>query len=48
MAMMNSQNVAAATQVNIQIQSSLEAEAILSAPVGGDILTINEPTPTQP
>jgi P-type conjugative transfer protein TrbJ len=48
MAMMNSQNVAAADQVNNQVQSNLEAEAILSAPVSGDILTTNEATPTQP
>ena len=48
MAMMNSQNVAAANQVNNQVQSNLEAEAILSAPVSGDILTTNEATPTQP
>jgi P-type conjugative transfer protein TrbJ len=48
MAMMNSQNVAAANQVNSQAQSNLEAQAILSAPVRGDILTTDEPTPTQP
>jgi len=48
MAMMNSQNVAAANQVNSQVQSNLEAQAILSAPVSGDTLTTDEPTPTQP
>jgi P-type conjugative transfer protein TrbJ len=48
MAMMNSQNVAAANQVNSQVQSNLAAEAILSAPVSGDILATDEPTPSQP
>ncbi len=48
MAMMNSQNVEAANQVNTQVQSNLAAEAILSAPVSGDILTTDEPTPSQP
>jgi len=48
MAMMNSQNVAAANQVNSQVQSNLAAEAILSAPVSGDILITDEPTPIQP
>jgi hypothetical protein len=32
MAEMNSQNVAAANQVNTQVQSSLEAQALFSAP----------------
>ncbi len=32
MAEMNSQNVAAANQVNNQVQSSLEAQALFSAP----------------
>ena len=32
MAMLNSQNVAAANQVNRQTQSNLEAEAFFSAP----------------
>ncbi len=48
MAMMNSQNVAAADQVNSQVQDGLEAQAVLSAPVRGDILTTDEATPTQP
>jgi type IV secretion system protein TrbJ len=48
MAMLNSQNVAEANHVNNQVQSDLEAEAILSAPVRGDILTTDEPTPNQP
>lgn len=45
---MNSQNVAAANQVNSQTQSSQQAQAVLSAPVQGDVLTNNEPPPTQP
>ncbi|MGO9264362.1 MAG: hypothetical protein ACLQBA_05650, partial [Candidatus Binataceae bacterium] len=48
MAMMNSQNVTAASQVNSQAQSSLAAQAVLSAPVNNDVLTTNEPTPSQP
>lgn len=48
MAEMNSQNVASANQINSQVQSNLAAQAIFSAPVQGDTLTINEPTPTQP
>ena len=48
MAMINSQNVASADQVNSQVQSGLDAQAILSAPVSSDILITDEPTPTQP
>lgn len=48
MAMMNSQNVAAANQVNQRVQTDLEAQSILSAPVGHDVLTATEPAPTQP
>ena len=48
MAEMNSQNVAVANQVNSQVQDGLEAQAVLSAPVRGDILTTDEATPTQP
>ncbi len=34
MAEMNSQNVAAANQVNNQVKSNLEAQALFSAPPG--------------
>jgi P-type conjugative transfer protein TrbJ len=48
MAEMNSQNVAAANQLNSQTQSNQQAQAVLSAPVQGDVLTSNEPPPSQP
>jgi type IV secretion system protein TrbJ len=50
MAMMNSQNVAAANQVNSQTQSNLEAEAMLSAPPSAGIPDIfhDAPPPPQP
>jgi P-type conjugative transfer protein TrbJ len=51
MAEMNSQNVAAANQVNSQVQSSLEAQALFSAPVSAgiqDLLHANPAPPPQP
>jgi P-type conjugative transfer protein TrbJ len=51
MAEMNSQNVAAANQVNNQVQSSLEAQALFSAPVSPgvqDLLHANPAPPPQP
>ncbi len=51
MAEMNSQNVAAANQVNNQVQSSLEAQALFSAPVSAgieDLLHANPAPPPQP
>jgi type IV secretion system protein TrbJ len=51
MAEMNSQNVAAANQVNNQVQSSLEAQALFSAPVSSgiqDLLHANPAPPPQP
>ncbi|MBF6571572.1 MAG: hypothetical protein IVW54_22210 [Candidatus Binataceae bacterium] len=50
MAMMNSQNVAAANQVNSQVQSSLEAQALFSAPPSAGIPDIfhDAPPPPQP
>jgi len=50
MAMMNSQNVAAANQVNSQVQSNLEAAAFFSAPPPGDTpnLSSDAPPPPQP
>lgn len=48
MAQMNAQNVASASQVNNQAQSALAAQALLSAPVSGDVLTVSEAPPTQP
>jgi len=50
MAMMNSQNVASANQVNSQVQSSLEAQAFFSAPAspGTPDAFSDAPTPPQP
>jgi P-type conjugative transfer protein TrbJ len=51
MAEMNSQNVAAANQVNNQVQSDLEAQALFSAPVSPgiqDLLHANPAPPPQP
>jgi len=50
MAMMNSQNVAAANQVNSQVQSSVEAQALFSAPPSAGIPDIfhDAPPPPQP
>ena len=51
MVQMNSQNVAAASEVNIQTQSNLEAQALLSAPSPAglpDPLNGNAQTPPQP
>lgn len=51
MAEINSQNVAAANQVNTQVQSSLEAQALLSAPPSSgipDILKNDATPPPQP
>ena len=48
MAMMNSENVASANEVNQRVQSDLEAQSVLSAPVRQDVLTSSEPPPTQP
>jgi hypothetical protein len=51
MAEMNSQNVAAANQLNNQVQSSLEAQALLSAPPSSgipDILRNDAAPPPQP
>src|SRR5271163_345683 len=51
MAQMNSQNVTAANQVNHQVQSSLEAQALFSAPVSSgiqDLLHANPAPPPQP
>ena len=50
MAQSNSQNVAAANQVNNQVQSSLAAQALLSAPASPAIPDIfhDAPPPTQP
>jgi P-type conjugative transfer protein TrbJ len=51
MAEMNSQNVAAANQVNNQVQSNLEAQALFSAPVSPgiqDLLHANPAPPPQP
>ena len=48
MAMMNSQNVAAANRVNSQVQSNLEAEAILSAPVSPGIPDLLHASPAPP
>ncbi len=51
MAAMNSQNVAAANQVNNQVQSQLAAQAMFSAPVSGgipDLLNASPAPPPQP
>jgi hypothetical protein len=50
MAMMNSQNTAAANQLNNQTQSQLAAEALFSAPVPSGMPNIfqNTPPPPQP
>ena len=50
MAMMNSQNVAAADRLNNQVQSSLEAQALFSAPPSAGIPDIfhDAPPPPQP
>lgn len=52
MAQMNSQNVAAANQVNSQVQTSLEAQALFSAPPPSGITDLihagPDTTPTQP
>src|SRR5229473_280654 len=50
MAEVNSQNVTAANQVNNQVQTSLEAQAIFSAPPPSGIPDIfhNAPAPSQP
>ncbi len=48
MAQMNAQNVAAASQINNEAQSGLEAQAVLSRGVPGDVLAASEPPPTQP
>lgn len=50
MAMMNSQNVAAANQVNSQVQSNLEAQTFFSAPAspGTPDAFSDAPTPPQP
>jgi P-type conjugative transfer protein TrbJ len=48
MAQMNAQNVASASQLNNQAQSALAAQALLSAPVSDDVLTVGEAPPTQP
>ena len=51
MAEMNSQNVAAANQVNNQVQSNLAAQAFFSAPVSSgiqDLLHANPAPPPQP
>src|SRR5712692_2152940 len=51
MAEVNSQNVTAANQVNTQVQSSLEAQALLSAPPSSgipDILKDDATPPPQP
>jgi type IV secretion system protein TrbJ len=51
MAQMNSQNVLAANQVNSQVQSNLEAQAIFLAPVSSgitDLLHENPGSPLQP
>jgi len=50
MAMMNSQNVASANQVNSQVQSNLEAQAFFSAPAspGTPDAFSDAPTPPQP
>ena len=51
MATMNSQNVAAANQVNNQVQSQLAAQAMFSAPVSGgipDLLHASPAPPSQP
>jgi hypothetical protein len=50
MAAMNSQNVAAANQVNSQVQSQLAAQAMFSAPPPSGMPDIfhNAPSPAQP
>jgi len=50
MAMMDSQNVAAANQVNNQVESSLEAQALFSAPPppGTPDIFHDAPAPSQP
>jgi len=48
MVQMNAQNVASASQLNNQAQSALAAQALLSAPVSDDVLTVGEAPPTQP
>lgn len=48
MAQMNSQNVAAANQINAQVQSSLAAQAVLSAPYANDTFQTPGPPPPQP
>jgi P-type conjugative transfer protein TrbJ len=48
MATMNSQNVAAANQVNNQVQSQLAAQAMLSAPVSGGIPELLNASPAPP
>jgi P-type conjugative transfer protein TrbJ len=48
MAQMNSQNVATANQMNAQVQSSLAAQAIKSAPYAPDSFQSPSPPPLQP
>jgi P-type conjugative transfer protein TrbJ len=48
MAEMNSQNTAAANQLNAQVQSNLAAQAIKSAPYPGDTFRSPGPPPPQP
>jgi P-type conjugative transfer protein TrbJ len=48
MAEMNSQNVAAANQLNAQVQGNLAAQAVKSAPYAGDTFQSPGPPPQQP
>jgi P-type conjugative transfer protein TrbJ len=48
MAEMNSQNTAAANQLNAQVQSNLAAQAVKSAPYPGDTFRSPGPPPPQP
>src|SRR6266851_891212 len=48
MAQMNSQNVAAANQLNARVESNLAAQAVKSAPYPGDTFQSPGPPPQQP